>query len=173
MVPSRPQRSWSAPRIKLRPGARAHRIVNSSNSGEPAGPFRHRAATIRCAPGRAARPWCAAKHRSLAPRLPWLGRNGEQVLFQSALRGGAHWKPVAVRLRTRRRIARKGPALTSTPDTGRQLGFIGGVLGLPSLLVWTDGPAYRKTVPTVILLLARTRVKLAQKQRAGEARRMA
>ena len=51
--------------------------------------------------------------------------------------------------------------------------IIGGVLGLPSLLVWVDGPAYRKSVPTVIMMLARTRVKLAQKQRAGEARRMA
>jgi uncharacterized protein YaaW (UPF0174 family) len=51
--------------------------------------------------------------------------------------------------------------------------IIGGVLGPPSLLVWADGPAYRKTVPTVIMLLARTRVKLAQKQRAGERVRMA
>jgi uncharacterized protein YaaW (UPF0174 family) len=33
---------------------------------------------------------------------------------------------------------------------------IGGVLGLPSLLVWVDGPAYRKTVPTMIMLLTRT-----------------
>jgi len=34
---------------------------------------------------------------------------------------------------------------------------IGTVLGIPSLLVLLDGPAYRKTVPTVIMLLARTR----------------
>jgi uncharacterized protein YaaW (UPF0174 family) len=34
---------------------------------------------------------------------------------------------------------------------------IGGALGLPSLVVWADGPAYRKTVPTVIMLLARAR----------------
>ena len=47
--------------------------------------------------------------------------------------------------------------------------IIGGVLGLPSLLVWVDGPAYRKSVPTVIMLMARTRVKLGQQQRAGEA----
>ena len=34
---------------------------------------------------------------------------------------------------------------------------IGTALGVPSLLVLLDGPAYRKTVPTVIMLLARTR----------------
>ena len=33
-------------------------------------------------------------------------------------------------------------------------GFIGGVLGLPSLLLWSDGSAHRKMVLTVIMLLA-------------------
>ena len=41
---------------------------------------------------------------------------------------------------------------------------IGTVLGIPSLLVLLDGPAYRKTVPTVVMLLARTRADSLRKK---------
>ena len=34
---------------------------------------------------------------------------------------------------------------------------IGGALGIPTLFIFVDGPAYRKTIPTVLMLLARTR----------------
>lgn len=46
---------------------------------------------------------------------------------------------------------------------GGAVGFLGGaaigsVLGLPTALIAIDGPAYRKTVPTVVMLLAKTRM---------------
>ena len=44
---------------------------------------------------------------------------------------------------------------------------IGTVLGIPSLLVLLDGPAYRKTVPTVIMLLARTRAASSERGEDG------
>jgi|SRR5688572_623084 len=87
-VAFRPQRSWSASdKVKVWRAAVTESSIRRTRVS-PAG---------RCALGRASHPWCAAKHRSLAPRLSWLGWNGEQILFKSALRG-PHWKPVAVRL---------------------------------------------------------------------------
>ncbi len=41
--------------------------------------------------------------------------------------------------------------------TGLGSAAIGGVLSLPGLLVLADGPAYRKTIPTVVMLIARHR----------------
>jgi hypothetical protein len=35
---------------------------------------------------------------------------------------------------------------------------VGGAVALPGLVVLVDGPAYRKTVPTTIMLLAKTRL---------------
>lgn len=40
---------------------------------------------------------------------------------------------------------------------------IGGVLGLPTAVAMLDGPAYRKTIPTVIMLIARARAGSLQK----------
>ena len=132
MVAFRPQRSWSASdKVKVRRAALTESSIRRTRVS-PAGPFRHRAATIRCAPGRASHPWCAARLdrcRRPAYDSSWLSRSDgtgiEQVHPCSRhCATGTHWKPVACQALAKRRcrIAREGPALTSTLDTGRQLG---------------------------------------------------
>ena len=52
--------------------------------------------------------------------------------------------------------------------TGLGTAAIGGVLSLPGLLVLADGPAYRKTIPTVVMLIDRDRA--ARSARSSGAR---